>query len=57
MKVKELIKYLQKFNQEGKVFIETDDDLLNIYEVTNGKSLGTNNQINDFVVLIPDREV
>lgn len=54
MLVKDLIKYLSRYNENSPVWIasEKENKLLDIYEVTNGTVEGSR----EFVVVIPKME-
>lgn len=51
MKVKQLIEGLKKMNQEGTVYIEVDDEMVDVGEVTYGKQLNPIDGIEDFTIL------
>lgn len=53
MKVKELVKYLEKQNQEGQVYLDLEDDLVDICEITDGKWLNKDKTITNFVAIAP----
>lgn len=52
MKVKDLVTNLLKQNQEAEIWIQDRDFLLDVYEVTDGKTPDGNN----FVVIIPEQD-
>ncbi len=54
MVVKDLIRYLSRYNEDSLVWIasEKENKLLDIYEVTNGMVMGSR----EFVVVIPKME-
>jgi hypothetical protein len=51
MKVKDLIANLEKRDPEGDIFVQTDNYLLDINEVTFGEHEGK-----EFTVIIPDED-
>jgi len=51
MKVKDLIESLKERDQEGTVYVEVDDEMVDVEEVTYGKQLNPINGIEDFTIL------
>lgn len=52
MKVKNIIDFLKGKDPEANIYIESNEFLLDIYEVTSGKD----GNENEFIVLIPESD-